>query len=60
MLKIGFFWLVNFKYFVLIFNFCKFGVFCLRFKKESVPKIPINYTAVEAIKCEKHNILHRK
>ena len=33
MLKIGFFWLVNFKYFFLIFKFRNFGVFCLCFKK---------------------------
>ena len=45
MLKIGFFWLVNFKYFVLIFKFYKFGVFCLCFKKrKDVPKTPIYYT----------------
>ena len=47
MLKIGFFWLVNFKYFVLIFKLCKFDVFVCVLKKESVPKTPIYYTTLK-------------
>ena len=45
MLKIGFFWLVNFKYFVLIFKFFRIDVFSLCFEKRKCPKNPdlLNY-----------------